>query len=433
MKKIILTAIAGIIPLVYAAAQEFQLKSEKELPIYECGKPASFTLSVLKDGKPLTEGKYIAEVTLDNNTVIEKKELDLAKGNPASFAATLKTPGFMLVRLRDAKGGNVTMPGKGNRRTPVLAGAAFEPEKIKMGYPLPADFMEFWEAGRKQLADKPVKLEKVEKKCTKTYTAYYVTVNSLNGETLTGYLSVPVGKGPFPAYITVPGAGPGGTGPAYDFAGKGVITLMMNVHKFPTADNPAEQKKRYQEYLQKNGTNGKALYYPQLGADSRDTYFFRSVYVGIDRVINHIAQMPEWDRRHMVVSGSSQGGGSALILAGLNKNITALAANVPALCDHAGSKKGRSSGWPRLDRTKNADKVAPYFDAANFARLIKVPALVSCGFIDRTCSPSSVYAAYNELGGEKEMVHMPLEGHTVSKAYIEKHKQFAYKHLGIQK
>ena len=433
MKRIILTAIAGIIPMVYAAAQEFQLKNEKELPIYECGKPAGFTLSVLKDGKPLNEGKYIAEVTLDGNKVIEKKELDLSKANPAAFSATLKTPGFMLVRLRDAKGGFVTMPGKGNRRTPVLAGAAFEPEKIKMGYALPDDFMAFWEAGRKALADKPVKLEKVEKKCTKTYTAYYVTVNSLNGETLTGYLSVPVGKGPFPAYITVPGAGPGGTGPAYDFAGKGVITLMMNVHKFPTADNPAEQKKRYQEYLQKNGTNGKALYYPQLGADSRDTYFFRSVYVGIDRVINHIAQMPEWDRKHMVVSGSSQGGGSALILAGLNRNITALAANVPALCDHGGSKTGRSSGWPRLDRTKNADKVAPYFDAANFARFIKVPALVSCGFIDRTCSPSSVYAAFNELRGEKEMVHVPLEGHTVSKQYQEKFKLFAYKHLGLQK
>ena len=41
--------------------------------------------------------------------------------------------------------------------------------------------------------------------------------------------------------------------------------------------------------------------------------------------------MPEWDRKHLVVYGSSQGGGSALILAGFNKHVTALAANVPAL------------------------------------------------------------------------------------------------------
>ena len=59
--------------------------------------------------------------------------------------------------------------------------------------------------------------------------------------------------------------------------------------------------------------------------------------------------MPEWDRKHMVIDGSSQGGGSALILSGLNKNITALAANVPALCDHGGVKTGRSSGCHEAD------------------------------------------------------------------------------------
>ena len=143
--------------------------------------------------------------------------------------------------------------------------------------------------------------------------------------------------------------------------------------------------------------------------------------------------MPEWDRKHMVIDGSSQGGGSALILSGLNKNITALAANVPALCDHGGVKTGRSSGWPRLDRQKNADAFAPYFDAANFARFIKVPALVSCGFIDTTCSPSSVYAAYNQLKGDKQMVHVPLEGHTVSKAYVAIRNDFVAKHLGLTK
>jgi cephalosporin-C deacetylase-like acetyl esterase len=285
--------------------------------------------------------------------------------------------------------------------------------------------MAFWEAGRKQLANTPVKLEKVEKYSKGTYNTYYVTVNTLNNETLTGYLSVPKAKGKYPVYITVPGAGPGAVGPTI-WAGKGAITLAMNVHKFPTADNATEQKARY-------AASQKISYYPHRGAGDRSKYFFYSTYVGIDRVINHIAAMPEWDGKYMVIDGSSQGGGSALILSGLNKNITALAANVPALCDHGGAKSGRSSGWPRLDRQKNADAFAPYFDAANFARLVKVPALVSCGFIDTTCSPASVYAAYNQLKGSKQMVHVPLEGHTVSKIYAKTRDAFVAKHLGLTK
>ena len=426
MKKFLLVMIAGMLPLIQAAALEFQLKNGKDMPVYKCGEPAGFILSVTDKGKPVNTGRYVAEITLDGSKIVEKKELDLAQGNPAKFTGTLKTPGFILVRLRDAENKIVTKAAGKNRRVLVLAGAAFEPEKIRMGYTLPEDFTAFWEAGRKAIAGKPVQLEKVDKMSTKAYTAYYVTVGSLNDEKLTGYLTIPTGKGPFPVYVNVPGAGPGRAGPATEYAGKGVITLMMNVHPFPTADNSKEQKERYQAYMKKTG-------YPLRGADSRDTFFFRSVYIGIDRVINHIAQMPEWDRKHLVVYGSSQGGGSALILAGFNKHVTALAANVPALCDHGGCKTGRSSGWPRLNRRKDADQFAPYFDAANFARFIKVPALVSCGFIDTTCSPSSVYAAYNELRGDKTMVHMPLEGHTVSKFFMAKQRPFVDKHLGLKK
>ena len=163
------------------------------------------------------------------------------------------------------------------------------------------------------------------------------------------------------------------------------------------------------------------------------TYFFRSTYVGIDRVINHIAAMPEWDKKHMVIDGSSQGGGAALLLAGYNRNITALAANVPSMSDHGGYKLGRASGGPRLSKTENVDGYAPYFDAGNFAKFIKIPALVSCGFLDTTCAPSSIYAVYNQLQGPKQMIHVPREGHTTSKAYTAVRNAFIKEHLGMNR
>ena len=427
MKKLCFAVMAAIFAGSLAAAEVLTFTPEAKLPVYKCGEKAKFILSVFDNGKAVTNGKYTVVYTLDGNQTFGSQEVDLAKGNPATVTTTLDKPGFVLARVLNSAGKPAMTPGAKGKKTPALAGAAFDPEKIKMGYDLPKDFMAFWEAGNKKIAGEKVKLEKVEKYSKSNYNTYYVTINTLNNETLTGYLSVPKAKGKYPAYITVPGAGPGFVGPASQWAGKNVITLTMNVHKFPTADNAAEQKARYAE------SQKIKPHYPARGAGNRDTYFFRSVYVGINHVINYVAAMPEWDKKHMVTSGSSQGGGSALILAGLNKNITALAGNVPALCDHGGYKVGRKSGWPLLHGYKDADKWAPYFDAANFAKFIKVPVLLSCGFIDTTCHPASIYAAYNQIRSPKKMVHMPEMGHGSTREFSREQNAFVLKHLGLAK
>lgn len=424
MKKSFFILLTGVLAAVLAAAEVITFEALDAMPVYKCGEKAEFQLSVTENGTAVKQGKYTIVFSMDSNRKLGRQTVDLAKGNPAKVSFTMRDPGFLLAQLFNEKGRPVLMKNAKGKTVPVLAGAGFDPEKIRMGYGMPEDFMKFWEDGRKMIAANPVKLEKVEKYSKKNYTTWYVTVDSLNNETLTGYLTIPAGKGPFPAYITVPGAGPGVSGPAH-LAHKNIITLAMNVHKFPTADNAAEQKARYTA-----ATKGRPPY-ATWGAGNRDTYFFRSVYVGIDRVINYIAAMPEWDKKHMVIDGSSQGGGAALLLAGYNRNITALAANVPSLCDHGGFLLGRSSGGPRLSKTKDPAAYTPYFDAGNFAGYIRVPALVSCGFLDRTCSPSSIYAVYNQLRGEKRMICLPREGHTVSKKFAKARDKFILEQLGF--
>ncbi len=417
MKKLCFMVLAAFFAVSLAAAELFTFTPVDAMPVYKCGEKAAFTVTAAENGK------YTIVYLFCGGKEIGRQTVELVNGKAETIHTTLSEPGFILVKVYDAKGKLITTLDTKGRKIPVLAGAAFEPEKIKMGYDMPEDFMAFWEAGRKQIANNPVKLEK-DKRSNARYTVYYVTVKTLHDETLTGYLTIPAGKGPFPVYITVPGAGPGVSGPSY-WCAKGVISLAMNVHKFPTADNDAEQKARYTA-----NTKGKPRY-SIWGVGSRDTYFFRSVYVGIDRVINYVAAMPEWDKKHMVIDGSSQGGGAALLLAGFNQNITALAANVPSMSDHGGYKSGRASGGPRLSKTENVDAYAPYFDAGNFAKFIKVPALVSCGFLDTTCSPSSIYAVYNQLKGPKQMIHVPLEGHTTSKIYVTARDKFIAEQLGL--
>ena len=126
--------------------------------------------------------------------------------------------------------------------------------------------------------------------------------------------------------------------------------------------------------------------------------------------------IPEWDGKHLAAVGRSQGGGSAFILAALNPKIQCVAADVPALCDHNAYDVKRRAGWPQVLKTgsgiaRTFHKDAEYFDAANFAAFVKCPAVVTVGFYDTMCEPASVYAAYNNLKGEKTMINLPHYGH----------------------
>ena len=216
----------------------------------------------------------------------------------------------------------------------------------------------------------------------------------------------------------------------------GAMVLLMNVHKFNCEAKKSVRAKVYAEHLKKLGVN-----YWQYRMDDREKYYYYGTYVAISRAVDHVVSLPECDKTRVVVDGVSQGGGSALIIGALNKNITAVSSHVTALSDHGAFLKGRDCGWPHFKlraeqqniKVDTINKVAPYFDAANFARFIKVPTLVSVGFVDKICTPASVYAAYNQLKCEKEMMHMPTVGHAVPGKYNEYRKNWILKKLGLSK
>jgi cephalosporin-C deacetylase-like acetyl esterase len=59
--------------------------------------------------------------------------------------------------------------------------------------------------------------------------------------------------------------------------------------------------------------------------------------------------------------------------------------------------------------------VARYYDAVNFARNIKCPAVIALGLVDRACPPTTVYSAYNVLTSSKTLVVAPMLGHDADK------------------
>ena len=59
-------------------------------------------------------------------------------------------------------------------------------------------------------------------------------------------------------------------------------------------------------------------------------------------------------------------------------------------------------------------KAARYYDVVNFARHVTVPTYVTAGIIDSLCPPTTVYAMYNQLKGEKHMLEHPTTGHILT-------------------
>lgn len=403
---------------------KYQIKvlTDRQNALYKCEEKTVFEITVNKNGKLLKTGQVTVKLTNDGYQDISTKLIDLSRGNPFKLSGSLNNPGFIRCEV---------IFHQGKKKYFGWGGAGFCPEKIKPATKLPDDFRKFWADGQIRLSKIPidVKMSKMPKFCNDKYDGYKISFSNIDNTRIYGFLSVPKGKGPFPAMITVPGAGPGAKNPESFWASKGVIVLKMNVHAY---DPPVESQKLHMVYANLN----KKQTYSHHGAPDREKYYYRRAYLGINRSIKWLCSRPDWDQKHLVASGSSQGGGSSIILAGLNNKITAVGANVPALCDHAGYLAGRNPGWPKLVLNNGKKdkflKMSAYFDTVNFARFVNCPTVICVGFIDRTCSPSSVYSAYNSINAPKKIINKPLMGHEVNKDFYKFLNRWIKGQLGLK-
>lgn len=367
--------------------------------------------------KLLNSGTFQIKVRDCNSILIKTVDVDLSKNNPLTFSAKLNRPGYILVNpsdLKDAQG--KVAKWKNNRNNPAQGGAMVEPEKIRQSGKVPEDFAQFWQAGLKAYEKAQVITEPAADIKRDGYKVFRITVKHPdNSGAITGFLSIPEKPGKYPAIAGVPGAGPGTVSPNnYICCTKPAIALYMNVHPFPTAKTAAGQQKLYAEL--NKACKSKAYF--RENAHDREKYVYRKVWLALSRAIDYVAKLPEFDGKNFAAAGNSQGGGTALAMAYLNKNITCAAASVPALCDHQSLSDKRQPGWPQLytayPKAPRRVAAAPYFDCATFAAGIKVPTMITVGYVDVTCSPSSVYAAYNNLKGEKTIYPMYRNGHRIS-------------------
>ena len=276
---------------------------------------------------------------------------------------------------RSAIGSSTWPSGPPNPNPTAFAASPWQPptSSAPPSAPEPADFDRFWGHAKARLARvamDPI-LQKSDQYSTKDATVYKISLGNIAGSRLYGWIGIPTREGRFPAILTVPAAGVYATPAGWtDWTRRGFIAMGISAHDYD-CDMPKET------YDQLNA--GPLKGYPFQGRQSAQSFYFMRVFLSCVRSIDYLTSRPEWDGENVVVTGSSQGGGLSIISAGLDPRVTAIAANVPALCDHTGALVGRQAGWPRLIPSgdelavQRVTRVSQYFDAVNFARRIKCP------------------------------------------------------------
>ena len=359
---------------------------------YRVGEKAHFEVSVLKSSTLIDNVEISYEAGPEMYPDVKKTTV--LKDGTMKWTGTMRQPGFYRLKVVAKVDG---------KEYSGACTAAFSPEKLVPTTVEPADFDAFWSKTLEEArwtALNPQR-ELLPDRSNEDVNVYQVSFQNIRwGSRTYGILSVPVKPGKYPALLRVPGAGVRPyTGDTYTAPTKAIV-LEIGIHGIDVTQP---------QTLYDNLMSGALNNYWNFGMDNRDDSYYKRVVVGCVRAVDYIASLPEWDGKTIGVTGASQGGFLSYATAARDKRITFLAAVHPALCDHTASLKGVACGWPHYfywNKGKGMEKqieTSRYYDGVNFVRRITCPAWVSFGYNDDVVPPTTAYATYNILKGQKTL------------------------------
>jgi cephalosporin-C deacetylase len=348
-------------------------------------------------------GAASAEYVIRMNNLTEVGRGKILQASPTRIEFTPKEPGMVYVEVTEI------LPGA----KPRALGAAVAPDRIRPSIPAPADFDAFWRAKIAALRKVPARPQLTEKPSEKDGVDFaIIRMDHLDGKHVWGQVARPrdpqgdnKDKKKYPAMLQLQWASP--PYPLHkswvtDRAAEGWLALNIEPH-----DVMPDQPQSYYDALPKELKE-----YNTIETRNRDKNYFLYMYLGAIRAVDYLASRPDWDGKTLVVYGTSMGGQQSLCAAGLHPKVTAMVINVPAGADVNGTAHGRKTGYPFWDpNDARVLETAQYFDTANCAARIKVPSLVSMGFIDTATPPVGIWAAFNQIQGPKQAVPMPDSPH----------------------
>ncbi len=290
------------------------------------------------------------------------------------------------------------------------------PKEIQSQYPRPADFDEFWQKAKDDLARvKPnFKLVPVPKKSTADRNVFEIQMQSLDNYTIKGWLTVPKTKNPHRKFAVLLGL-PGYQVDLDPIVGSDddLAIITLNTRGQGTSRGPIDTRR--DEFI-------------SYKLEDKERYVMRGVIMDCVRAIDFVYSQPNLIHDNILVSGGSMGGYLALAVAGLDNRVSLCSAQNPILCDIRGLVN--EVEWPITSIKKyiatqpglTLDKVLSnldYYDGKNFAQHINAPTLIGIGLLDPFAPPNNEYATFNLIPGKKKIMVFKNLAHEISGKYKE--------------
>ncbi len=368
-------------------------------------RPLRATWALKRNGVVLPFATGDAEPRQDQSVRVEIPERELA-------------PGFYDVA--------VSIWATETNRADKTVSFGYRVDKIPLAVSRPGDFDAFWEKGKAKQAALPLNVAEtfVRELDDAAISDYNVTSASIpehvdpagercrairlfkvqfdapGGKRIHGWLTVPQGKGPFPAMLVLPGAGCGAIPAPVEHARHGYVSLMIQIHGMEV--DQATYKTPAGYLKQTDGPPEEAYYY--------------NVYLACAQAVRYLASRPDVDAKRIMTVGASQGGHLAIVTAALCPEVAAVVSGIsyygywPLRDQVAALNRAKQDGRdapvpPPFDRNDPRQHALSYYDTANFAPLVKGATLMGVCLSDTPSPAPTVQAVFRRLGASrKELV-----------------------------
>lgn len=285
--------------------------------------------------------------------------------------------------------------------------------------PRPSDFDEYWKAALAELdsVDPAPKLERTDKISPRNAEAFDLWFTGVGGARIYAkYVRPKNVEKPHPAVLEFHGysGNSGGWSDKLIYPSEGFSHAILDVRG---------QGGRSEDV---GGVKGNTLrgHFVRGLDDGPEKLLFRSIFLDTVQLARVVASFEEVDGERLGTNGGSQGGALSLACAALEPRIKRCVSVFPFLSDYR-------RVW-EMDLAKDAyeelrnhfrqfdplhqreDEIFTrlgYIDVKNLAPRIKASVLMGVSLMDPICPPSTQFAAFNNISGEKEAVIYPDYGH----------------------